>query len=213
MDIEAYVESLSVGDDEKRRTRSDLAAFLKILASHGRTFPEECDYQEYRTQKSTDKNTKTTEDRIRRIKRYFDTFLKGEAHMTIPETQDTAIIPAENSEKQPQQQHYETSKGGETISYPADPVRAGDSSEPKAPSTLEASEKKSPRMGAPRKSAELRDKKIMIYITASLEEDVKDLARIDGKTTPDYIFRLIEREATKRANDLKLIRNMRQQNA
>ena len=65
-------------------------------------------------------------------------------------------------------------------------------------------------MGRPRKSPEGRSKKLTIYITGELEEDVKDLARIEGTTTPDYVFRLIEREAKNRANDLELIRNMRQ---
>ena len=195
MDVEAYVKSLSVGDDEKRRTRSDLTAFLKILASHGRTFPEESDYQEYRTLKSTDKNTKTTEDRIRRIKRYFDTFQKGEAQMTIPEspiTETAGIIPAGNSV------------------VTADPVPDTDhqSEEPEASSTLEAS-----RMGRPRKSPEGRNKKLTIYITEELEEDVKDLARIVGTTTPDYVFRLIEREAKNRSQALDLIRKMRLENA
>ena len=196
MDVEAYVTSLPVSDAEKNRTRKDLNAFKELLASHGRTFPEECDYQEYRTMKSaTDKNPKTPADRIRRIKKYFDTFQKGEVQMTIPEpettaTENTVIIPAQPDE----------------TSVPA-------SEEPEALSTLEAEEKKSPRMGAPRKSSELRDKKITIYITASLEEDVKDLARIDGRTTPDYIFRLIERESEKRATDLASIREMRQRNA
>ncbi len=181
MDVEAYIESLSVGEKEKSRTRSDLTAFGKILASHGRTFPEESDYQEYRTQKSTDKKPKTTDDRISRIRRYFETQHKGEVQMTIPETtatENTVIIPAQNSAV-----------------------------------TAEVEEKKSPRMGAPRKSSELRDKKITIYITATLEEDVKDLARIDGRTTPDYIFRLIERESEHRAQDLASIREMRQRNA
>lgn len=182
MDVEAYVTSLHVSDAEKNRTRKDLNAFKELLASHGRTFPEECDYQEYRTMKSaTDKNPKTPADRIRRIKKYFDVLQKGEVQMTIPETtatENTGIIPTENSAV-----------------------------------TAEAEEKKSPRMGAPRKSSELRDKKITIYITASLEEDVKDLARIDGRTTPDYIFRLIERESEKRAKDLASIREMRQRYA
>ena len=194
MDVEAYVTSLPVSDAEKNRTRKDLNAFKELLASHGRTFPEECDYQEYRTMKSaTDKNPKTPADRIRRIKKYFDTLQKGEVQMTIPETtatENTVIIPAQPDE----------------TSVPA-------SEEPEALSTLEAEDKKSPRMGAPRKSSELRDKKITIYITASLEEDVKDLARIDGRTTPDYIFRLIERESEKRATDLASIREMRQRNA
>ena len=195
MDVEAYVESLSVGDDEKRRTRSDLTAFLKILASHGRTFPEESDYQEYRTLKSTDKKPKTTDNRISRIKRYFDTFPKGEAQMTIPETPSTetaGIIPAENS------------------AVTADPVPDTDHQPevPEASSTLEAS-----RMGRPRKSPEGRNKKLTIYITEELEEDVKDLARIVGTTTPDYVFRLIEREAKNRAQALDLIRKMRLENA
>jgi len=198
MDVEAYIESLSVSKEEKRRTRSDLTAFAKILANHGRTFPEECDYQEYRTQKSTDKRTKTTDDRISRIRRYFDTLQKGEVQMTIPEPERAGLVP-------------ETENLTENSEVTAEAVHTAQPDE--TPSTLEAEEKKSPRMGAPRKSSELRDKKITIYITASLEEDVKDLARIDGRTTPDYIFRLIERESEKRATDLASIREMRQRNA
>lgn len=205
MDVEAYIKSLSVGKDEKRRTRSDLTTFLKILASHGRTFPEESDYQEYRTLKSaTDKTKKATDDRISRIKRYFDTLQKGEAQMTIPETPATETAGI----------------------FPTEPVRTGDSAEdsavttepvpdtdhqpetPEAPATLEAS-----RMGRPRKSPEGRNKKLTIYITEELEEDVKDLARIVGTTTPDYVFRLIEREAKNRADALDLIRKMRLENA
>ena len=197
MDVEAYIESLSVSNDEKRRTRSDLTAFGKILASHGRTFPEESDYQEYRLQKSTDKKTKTTDDRISRIKRYFEAQQKGEVQMTIPETEtiaaeNTMIIPAENS------------------AITAEAVQTAPA--PEAPSTLEAEEKKSSRMGAPRKSPEGRTKKITVYITPALEEDVKDLARIDGTTTPDYIFRLVARESRNRAHDLELIRQIRQNN-
>ena len=202
MDVEAYIESLSVSDSEKRRTRSDLTAFLKILTSHGRTFPEECDYQEYRAMKSTDKNTRTTESRIRRIKRYFEAQQKGEAQMSIPEE----TIPAGNSAvteeivqaEQPEAQPNETLKGTATETYP------------EAFLPLETEEKKSPRMGAPRKSPEGRTKKITVYITPALEEDVKDLARIVGTTTPDYIFRLISRESRLREKDLAIIREIRQ---
>lgn len=187
MDVEAYIASLSVSVAEKRRTRSDLTAFGKILASHGRTFPEESDYQEYRTLKSTDKRPKTTDDRISRIKRYFEAQQKGEVQMTIPEPEMTAT--AENSEI--------------TAEIATAPT-------PEAPSSLEAEEKKSSHMGAPRKSPEGRTKKITVYITPALEEDVKDLARIVGTTTPDYIFRLIARESRLREKDLAIIREIRQ---
>lgn len=213
MDVEAYVTSLPVSDAEKRRTRSDLTAFGNILASHGRTFPEECDYQEYRTQKSTDKNPKTTDDRIRRIKRYFDTLQKGEAQMTIPEPERAGLVP-----------EPETTATENTVIIPASTVPAQNSEvtaeevtqpehtapETEEPSSLEAEEKKSPRMGAPRKSPEGRTKKITVYITPALEEDVKDLARIVGTTTPDYIFRLISRESRLREKDLAIIREIRQ---
>lgn len=184
MHVEDYVQSLSVSEAEKNRTRNDLNAFFELLASHGRTFPEECDYEEYKARKSaTDKNPKTPTDRIRRIKKYFDQLKKGEAQMTIPETE---AITAEDS----------------TVT----------AEQPETPSTMETEEQKSSRMGAPRKSPEGRTKKITVYITPALEEDLKDLARIDGRTTPDYIFRLVERESRTRANDLRLIREMRQNN-
>lgn len=166
MNVEEYVQSLSVSEAEKRRTRNDLNAFFELLAERGRTWPEECDYQEYKARKSaTDKNPKTPSNRISRIKKYFDNLHKGESQMTIPETETPGLIPEEK-----------------------------------------------PRMGAPRKSPEGRTKKITVYITPALEEDLKDLARIDGRTTPDYIFRLVERESKNRANDLRLIREIRQNN-
>ena len=191
MNVEEYVQSLQFSEAEKNRYRRDISAFLAILSEYGRNWPEESDYQKFKELKaSTDKNPRTTEDRIRRVRRYFEA-QKGEAQMTLPETETPAVIPLLPEpaiEQQPQQP------------------------EPEAPVTVEEEENKSTRMGAPRKSPEGRDQKLTIYITASLKNDVKDLARIEGTTTPDYIFRLIEREAQTRADDLNLIRKMRRSN-
>ena len=60
--------------------------------------------------------------------------------------------------------------------------------------------------GRPRKSPEGRSKKITIYLTQALENDVKDLARIQRLSTPDFIFRLIERERDRRAEALSTFR-------
>lgn len=185
MDVEEYVQSLPLSEPEKSRYRKDISAFLAFLAEHGRNWPEESDYQRFRELKaSTDKSTKTTEGRIGRVRRYFEA-QKGEAQMTLPETENPA-----------------------DISLLPDPEIV----QPEPPATVEEEEKKSPHMGAPRKSPEGRDQKLTIYITASLKNDVKDLARIEGTTTPDYIFRLIEREAHNRAQDLNTIREMRRSN-
>ena len=131
---------------------------------------------------------------------------KGAEQMTIPETQDTAIIPAENSEKQPQQQHYETPKGDETISYPADPVRAGDSSEPDAPADTEP-EKRKP--GRPTKGNEERDKKITVNIPTSIFNDIKDMANIDNVTFPDCVNTILENAVNNRWEDIQAIRALR----
>lgn len=60
--------------------------------------------------------------------------------------------------------------------------------------------------GRPRKSDEPRSKKLTIYLTPSLDADVKDLARIQRLSTPDFIFRLIERERDRRADALMTFR-------
>ena len=60
--------------------------------------------------------------------------------------------------------------------------------------------------GRPRKSDEPRSKKLSIYLTPSLDADVKDLARIQRLSTPDFIFRLIERERDRRADALMTFR-------
>lgn len=73
-------------------------------------------------------------------------------------------------------------------------------------STVEVKNEK--HLGRPRKSTEARSKKLTIYLTPQLEEDVKDLARIKKLTTPDYIFRLIENEAIREAEKLKIFRDL-----
>lgn len=101
MNVEEYVQSLSVSEAEKRRNRKDITAFQEILTKHGRTWPEESDYQEFR-QSATDKNPKTTEDRIRRIKKYFDTLQKGEIQITMPEMEDKTAVISEKPENNPE---------------------------------------------------------------------------------------------------------------
>ena len=77
--------------------------------------------------------------------------------------------------------------------------------EVEAPETTETT----PHIGRPRKSPQCRDKKITIYLTPEVVRDLQDLARIEGTTTPDYVFRLIELEADRRKEDLETIRKMR----
>ena len=65
--------------------------------------------------------------------------------------------------------------------------------------------------GRPRKSPEGRSRKLTLYLTPALDDDVKDLARIQRLSTPDYIFRLIERERDRRANALATFRALEEQ--
>ena len=98
MTVEEYVQNLSVSEAEKHRYSKDITAMQCILAQHDRIFPEESDYQEFR-QSATDKNPKTTEDRIRRIKKYFDTLQKGEIQMTMSELEEKNAVISEKTEE------------------------------------------------------------------------------------------------------------------
>ena len=70
--IGRYISTLSVTDDTKRKTRKDITAFVEILKSHGRTWPEECDYEEYKEALSKDGKTENTvKDSISRIKKFY----------------------------------------------------------------------------------------------------------------------------------------------
>ena len=64
--------------------------------------------------------------------------------------------------------------------------------------------------GRPRKSDEPRSKKLSIYLTPTLEADVKDLARIQGLSTPDYIFRILQRETERRADTPATFRTLKE---
>ena len=64
--------------------------------------------------------------------------------------------------------------------------------------------------GRPRKSDEPRSKKLSIYLTPTLEADVKDLARIQALSTPDYIFRILQRETERRADTLATFRTLKE---
>ena len=65
-------------------------------------------------------------------------------------------------------------------------------------------------MGRPRKSSEARTKKLSIYLTPSLEADLKALARIQELSTPDYIFHLIERETERKADKIAAFRALKE---
>ena len=56
-----------------------------------------------------------------------------------------------------------------------------------------------------------RSRKLTLYLTPALDDDVKDLARIQRLSTPDYIFRLIERERDRRADALAAFRALEEE--
>lgn len=66
--------------------------------------------------------------------------------------------------------------------------------------------------GRPPQNGTRKDEKLTIYLTASLKADIQDLARIYGKTIPEYISDLVSRETAARADDIQTIRDMRKKN-
>ena len=132
---------------------------------------------------------------------------KGAEQMTIPETQDTAIIPAEpvragdstaNSEVAAQEvtQPDETYKGPKTDT---DPVQKE--------LTDNAQEKR--KQGRPIKGDEGRDKKITVNIPSSIFNDIKDMANIDNVTFPDCVNAILEQAVNDRWDDIQAIRALR----
>ena len=108
---------------------------------------------------------------------------KGAEQMTIPETQDTAIIPAENS----------AVHTAETSEEPAET--------PTAP--------KKRKQGRPTKGNEERDKKITVNIPTSIFNDIKDMANIDNVTFPDCVNTILENAVNNRWEDIQAIRALR----
>ena len=91
-------------------------------------------------------------------------------------------------------------------------VEAEEQTEPELPQGGGAVQEGGHRVtGRPRKSPEGRSRKLTLYLTPALDDDVKDLARIQRLSTPDYIFRLIERERDRRADALAAFRALEEQ--
>ena len=67
-EIEKYISSRSVGDDEKRKTKRAVKGILSILEKNGKNFPEDSDIEEYRGQSTT--SERTTKQAINRIKAF-----------------------------------------------------------------------------------------------------------------------------------------------
>ena len=91
-------------------------------------------------------------------------------------------------------------------------VEAEEQTEPELPQGGGAVQEGGHRVtGRPRKSPEGRSRKLTLYLTPALDDDVKDLARIQRLSTPDYIFRLIERERDRRADALAAFRALEEE--
>lgn len=145
----------------------------------------------------------TTEKRVTLARRFFSWAQKGELQLItqdkITSKEDTPPILTHSAQEQSflTGQEVENTSQEEhtnlTLTHPHEE---------------EETEAHEHNTGRPRKSPEGRSRKLTIYLTPALEADVKDLARIARLSTPDYIFRLIEREKDRRADALNTFRSL-----
>lgn len=83
----------------------------------------------------------------------------------------------------------------------------GDVMQPQDTAAQASRQEKSKKTGGrPKKYDEEKNIKLSVYLTPTLDADLKDLARIQRLSTSDYIFRLIERERDRRADALAAFR-------
>lgn len=154
----------------------------------------------------------TTQKRVSLARRFFTWAQKGQMIMTtldeiasnenIPEAQSSTSqeeITGDNLPEEAISNPSSPTVDAPNITRPADPIMPPQEEEEEAGAHEH-------NTGRPRKSPEGRTRKLTIYLTPALDADVKDLARIQRLSTPDYIFRLIERERDRRADALNTFR-------
>ena len=71
--VEEYLSMRQLSAPEKNRIRGDVGDFLSILEGSGRILPSEEDYSTFREMRlQKDSNPRTVQDRIHRIKKYYE---------------------------------------------------------------------------------------------------------------------------------------------
>ena len=228
--ITPYLDSIR----KERTTDKTIRAYTRQIdesidfLNAGNYEPDEAYYSAFQTHLSENYSESTINSWINLVRKFFDWTLTNEAQLPIiqPERKESM------SNEEAPEMHYPDMQE-ETLQAEAEPTRAENFLPPHEEEQGElltpvftpnvdaphAQEQPLPpqeelggtasntlHSGRPRKSDEPRSKKLTIYLTPSLDADVKDLARIQRLSTPDFIFRLIERERDRRADALMTFR-------
>ena len=163
--VEEYLSMRQLSAPEKNRIRGDVGDFLSILEGSGRSLPSEEDYSTFREMRlQKDSNPRTVQDRIHRIKKYYE-------WRQTQEMKDIEEISGNQSQER------------EDINTPKE----------KAEGAEDIAETSKPKRGRkPKAEADRRSEKLSIYLTPQVYADMKTLAHSVEQDISDIFFSLAE---------------------
>ncbi len=199
--IEGYISRLTTkhgkpaGKDLKRKTRKALQGMLAILMERGHDEPDESDYAEYRESSLCEEES--TEQDIKRIKRYFEPQGGSEQLSMIPEEEMTAGIVPNVDE-------------GATAEPTAETVPAMNEPDPHTVKASEQASRAKNKGGRKRmdENGEKKSEKFMMYFTPSLIADIRDWCSLKRVSCVDYITGLIREDLEKKKDKLEFFRKL-----
>ena len=222
-EIERYIETLpgkkpgeSAGQSSKKKTRNALADFMLILSKHGRTWPEQSDYDEYRAGKP---DNETTKQNVKRIERFFawleprkETIELAEEYAQqglFPEKEAGVNEPETLGANEPEiSQAVDDSASTENMqASEAEPITENEfETWPGAENEPAPVKNKGGRKRYDTEKGEKRSVKFMVYFTPSVMAELKDLCSMKHTTCANYLFELACREIEKNGEALAFFR-------
>ena len=190
-EAEKYIANLvtrkgnTAGDSEKQKTRRALAYMTALLKERGHSWPDESDYKAYRAGSNSD--NKVIDENISRIEKFF-AWLKKETER-MPENGTTATLDAETS--QPEMFSELDTQGVEASASTNTESETWPESDTKS-DTGKATKKKPGRKVFDTENGEKKDKKLMMYFTPALFDEIRDWCYLKRISAVSYITSLIE---------------------
>lgn len=186
-EIEIYCYNLAkengepAGNEEKRKTRSALADFMIILSKHGRIWPDEWDFEEY---KSTSKcNSDETSRNEKRVRKFFAWIENERKNDIMTETAQPL--------------------NDETITETTAPIEPEENENP-------APVKKKPgRKVFDTVNGEKKSEKLMLYLTPELIAKIRVWCDMKGISNVSYITALIEADLHNKEDKINTFLKMR----
>ena len=204
-EIETYITELKnkqgnpASTSEQRKTRKALSVMIDILASNGRSWPIEIDYEEYSSKSSC--NERGTKDNVARVKKFFDWLLSRRENLQgVDDKHDTQ---PDFSPSQASDNTQEISNDHEPIREKLQGVDYEHETLPDFVPSHEGDEKQTHKRGGKRDNAgrktknengEKLEKFATVYLTPTQADKFKALCSLDGLKISDKLREMIEKE-------------------